>query len=100
MLPNSIVCVYNVHVCCVFIHVQDPKLYVHALLEVHNKYKVMVEAAFKGDAGFIQALDKVRSIAVCRYVVISLPPSPFSLPPSLLFSLPLRLAVVSLTVTQ
>ena len=41
---------------------QDPKLYVHALLEVHNKYKVMVEAAFKGDAGFIQALDKVQHI--------------------------------------
>ena len=38
---------------------QDPKLYVHALLEVHNKYKIMVEAAFKGDTGFIQALDKV-----------------------------------------
>ena len=38
---------------------QDPKLYVHALLEVHNKYKIMVEAAFKGDAGFLQALDKV-----------------------------------------
>jgi cullin 1 len=36
----------------------DPKLYVHALLEVHNKYKKMVEAAFKGDTGFIQALDK------------------------------------------
>ena len=39
--------------------VQDPKLYVHALLEVHNKYKMMVEVAFKGDAGFLQALDKV-----------------------------------------
>lgn len=41
---------------------QDPKLYVHALLEVHNKYKKMVEAAFKGDTGFIQALDKVCTI--------------------------------------
>ena len=39
--------------------VQDPKLYVHALLDVHNKYKMMVEVAFKGDAGFLQALDKV-----------------------------------------
>ena len=52
----SLVCVY---VYCMLVCVQDPKLYVHALLEVHNKYKVMVEAAFKGDAGFIQALDKV-----------------------------------------
>ena len=42
-----------------YFSVQDPKMYVHALLEVHNKYKIMVEAAFKGDTGFIQALDKV-----------------------------------------
>ena len=38
---------------------QDPKMYVHALLEVHNKYSAMVANAFSGDAGFMQALDKV-----------------------------------------
>ena len=43
---------------CVF-HVQDPKTYVSALLEVHQKYSAMVTLSFRDDAGFIQALDKV-----------------------------------------
>lgn len=39
---------------------QDPKVYVQALLDVHNKYSAMVRSSFNGDAGFIQSLDKVR----------------------------------------
>ena len=38
---------------------QDPKVYVQALLDVHNKYSAMVRSSFNGDSGFIQSLDKV-----------------------------------------
>jgi len=37
---------------------QDPKVYVQALLDVHNKYSAMVQSSFNGDAGFMQSLDK------------------------------------------
>ena len=39
---------------------QDPKTYVSALLEVHRKYSAMVSLSFGDDAGFMQALDKVK----------------------------------------
>ncbi|RKP05744.1 Cullin family-domain-containing protein [Thamnocephalis sphaerospora] len=38
--------------------VRDPKTYVHALLEVHQKYQALVQTAFKNDTGFMKALDK------------------------------------------
>jgi len=38
---------------------QDPKVYVQALLDVHNKYSAMVQSSFSGGAGFMQSLDKV-----------------------------------------
>ena len=38
---------------------QDPKVYVQALLDVHNKYSAMVRSSFNGDACFIQSLVKV-----------------------------------------
>lgn len=43
-------------------------MYVHALLDVHNKYRAMVANAFSGDSGFMQALDKVV-LCTQRYTV-------------------------------
>ncbi|XP_049844861.1 cullin-1-like [Schistocerca gregaria] len=36
----------------------DPKLYVDTILEVHNKHNALVLTAFNNDAGFVNALDK------------------------------------------
>ena len=36
----------------------DPKAYVDALLEVHHKNAETVSRSFKGEAGFVAALDK------------------------------------------
>ncbi|KAL5011148.1 hypothetical protein ScPMuIL_013453 [Solemya velum] len=36
----------------------DPKLYVQTILDVHKKYHAMVITAFSNDAGFVAALDK------------------------------------------
>lgn len=47
---------YNI-VC--FLFVQDPKVYVETILEVHHKYNALVLTAFNNDAGFVAALDKV-----------------------------------------
>ena len=44
---------------------QDPKVYVHALLDIHNKCSAMVQTSFSGDPGFIQSLDKV-SVHSCK----------------------------------
>ena len=40
---------------------QDPKLYVQTILDVHKKYNALVMTAFNNDAGFVAALDKVRT---------------------------------------
>lgn len=37
----------------------DPKIYVDALLEVHSRYQVLVNVAFKGEAEFVRSLDNV-----------------------------------------
>lgn len=39
--------------------IQDPKVYVETILEVHHKYNALVLTAFNNDAGFVAALDKV-----------------------------------------
>ena len=44
----------------------DPKVYVDALLEIHQKYSETVTRSFKGDAGFVESLDKA-----CRQFVNS-----------------------------
>lgn len=36
----------------------DPKLYVNTILEVHKKYNALVLTAFSNDSGFVAALDK------------------------------------------
>jgi len=36
----------------------DPKVYVDALLEIHQKYSEIVTKSFKGDARFVESLDK------------------------------------------
>lgn len=36
----------------------DPKLYVQTILDVHKKYNALVMTAFNNDAGFVAALDK------------------------------------------
>lgn len=37
----------------------DPKLYVNTILDVHKKYNQLVNEAFSNDAGFVASLDKV-----------------------------------------
>uniref|UniRef100_A0A4W4GHB8 Cullin-1 n=1 Tax=Electrophorus electricus TaxID=8005 RepID=A0A4W4GHB8_ELEEL len=37
----------------------DPKMYVQTILDVHKKYNALVMSAFNNDAGFVAALDKV-----------------------------------------
>nr|XP_042126374.1 LOW QUALITY PROTEIN: cullin-1-like [Peromyscus maniculatus bairdii] len=39
----------------------DPKMYVQTVLDVHKKYNALVMSAFKNDAGFVAALDKACS---------------------------------------
>uniref|UniRef100_A0AAY3ZXQ5 Cullin-1 n=1 Tax=Denticeps clupeoides TaxID=299321 RepID=A0AAY3ZXQ5_9TELE len=36
----------------------DPKIYVQTILDVHRKYNALVMSAFNNDAGFVAALDK------------------------------------------
>ncbi|XP_067233214.1 cullin-1b isoform X2 [Chanodichthys erythropterus] len=36
----------------------DPKIYVQTILDVHKKYNALVMSAFNNDAGFVAALDK------------------------------------------
>uniref|UniRef100_A0A8C7QDP1 Cullin-1 n=1 Tax=Oncorhynchus mykiss TaxID=8022 RepID=A0A8C7QDP1_ONCMY len=43
----------------------DPKMYVQTILDVHKKYNALVMSAFNNDAGFVAALDKV-----CSYFTI------------------------------
>ncbi|XP_046424310.1 cullin-1 isoform X2 [Neodiprion fabricii] len=38
--------------------VNDPKIYVSTILEVHKKYNALVLVAFNNDSGFVAALDK------------------------------------------
>lgn len=38
--------------------INDPKLYVQTILEVHSKYDMLVLRAFHNDKGFVAALDK------------------------------------------
>ncbi|XP_052867959.1 cullin-1 isoform X1 [Anopheles cruzii] len=38
--------------------VNDPKVYVQTILEVHKKYNALVLTAFNNDSGFVAALDK------------------------------------------
>ncbi|CAI9724537.1 cullin-1 [Octopus vulgaris] len=37
--------------------VNDPKVYVQTILDVHKKYSALVQTAFNNDAGFVAALD-------------------------------------------
>uniref|UniRef100_A0A914XRU0 Cullin family profile domain-containing protein n=1 Tax=Plectus sambesii TaxID=2011161 RepID=A0A914XRU0_9BILA len=38
--------------------VNDPIIYVNAVLEVHRHYSTLVERSFRNESGFVQALDK------------------------------------------
>ncbi|KAI6244043.1 hypothetical protein M3Y99_00073600 [Aphelenchoides fujianensis] len=38
--------------------ISDPKQYVNVILEVHARYSQLVNKTFRGDAGFVQAMDK------------------------------------------
>ena len=42
-----------------FIPIQDPKMYVTTVLNVHRKYHALVLTAFNNDSGFVASLDKV-----------------------------------------
>ena len=41
-----------------FLPLQDPKLYVSTILDVHRKYNALVLMAFTNDSGFVASLDK------------------------------------------
>lgn len=41
-----------------YFYLQDPKVYVNTILEVHKKYNALVLVAFNNDSGFVAALDK------------------------------------------
>ena len=41
-----------------FFYLQDPKLYVSTILDVHRKYNALVMTAFNNDSGFVASLDK------------------------------------------
>ncbi len=56
------------HAFCFFL--QDPKVYVQTILDVHKKYNALVMTAFNNDAGFVAALDKVGN--TCSLTSISL----------------------------
>ncbi len=45
---------------------EDPKEYVETILQVHAKYQKLVDEAFKNEATFVAALDKVRRGARVR----------------------------------
>lgn len=56
-----------------FCILQDPKMYVNTILEVHKKYNALVLTAFNNDSGFVAALDKacgrfINSNSVTRWV--------------------------------
>uniref|UniRef100_A0A914W2H4 Cullin family profile domain-containing protein n=1 Tax=Plectus sambesii TaxID=2011161 RepID=A0A914W2H4_9BILA len=38
--------------------INDPKIYVNTILEVHRRYNTLVERSFLNESGFVQALDK------------------------------------------
>jgi uncharacterized membrane protein len=40
---------------------QDPKLYVQIVLDVHRKYHTLVTMSFNNDTGFVAALDRVSA---------------------------------------
>jgi len=43
---------------CGEVALNDPKIYVQTILDVHKKYNALVMTAFSNDAGFVAALDK------------------------------------------
>ncbi|XP_003377987.1 cullin-1 [Trichinella spiralis] len=47
--------------CCGRSEAYDPKTYVTAILEVYEKFHILVTDAFRGDYGFVTALDKACS---------------------------------------
>ena len=53
--------------------INDPQVYVDALLKVYKKYNELVVSAFKNDSGFVASLDKVIILNtvfnVCRLAV-------------------------------
>ena len=50
----------------------DPKIYVSTILDVHRKYNALVLTAFNNDAGFVASLDKAcgefQSLSGCRQI--------------------------------
>uniref|UniRef100_A0A4W4DU45 Cullin-1 n=1 Tax=Electrophorus electricus TaxID=8005 RepID=A0A4W4DU45_ELEEL len=49
----------------------DPKMYVQTILDVHKKYNALVMSAFNNDAGFVAALDKVFCSSALLHLVVS-----------------------------
>src|SRR5699024_7690413 len=47
--------------------VQDPRIYVSTILQVHKKFSNLVQEAFLSDSGFVAALDKVNHPIAIRY---------------------------------
>ena len=43
---------------------QDPKIYVQTILDIHKKYNLLVMTAFSNDSGFVESLDKVALYSI------------------------------------
>jgi cullin 1 len=66
---------YQIWSLLVFIQIflsQEPKAYVDALLEVHHKNQETVNRSFRGEAGFVASLDRVRCSVRILNVFLSL----------------------------
>lgn len=49
--------------------INDPKVYMTAILDVHNTYQRLVLTAFENDAGFVMALDKACTAFINKNAV-------------------------------
>ncbi|CAP34853.2 Protein CBG17038 [Caenorhabditis briggsae] len=48
---------------------QDPKIYVHTILEVHQRYQGLVERSFSKEVGFVKSLDTAAIAFINRNAV-------------------------------
>ncbi|XP_057586578.1 cullin-1-like isoform X2 [Hippopotamus amphibius kiboko] len=58
----------------------DPKIYIQSVLDVHKKYNTLVMLVFNNDAGFVAALDKACSHFINNSAVTEMPQSSSKFP--------------------
>ena len=64
--------------------VNDPKMYVTTILDVHKKYSQLVREAFSNEAGFVAALDKACGKFINKNAVTAKSPNSSAKSPELL----------------